>query len=160
MILHYHQRLIEHRSNRPPTSQNNTKHKNLRKYLIVNFYNISCTGTKYWISLGFKGQEISLVYFGTSQKPNRYLGKISPHSQYKGAVAGFLPTTESNLRTAMGVEICKSFHYRPHLQTACKDVYRSVWRDVLAICSDLKRGVNGLQIYKGHSICLTAQFEY
>ena len=25
----------------------------------------------------------------------------------KGAVAGFLPTTESNLRTALGVEICK-----------------------------------------------------
>ena len=24
----------------------------------------------------------------------------------KGAVAGFLPTTESNLRTALGVEIC------------------------------------------------------
>ena len=25
----------------------------------------------------------------------------------KGAVAGFHPTTESNLRTALGVEICK-----------------------------------------------------
>ena len=28
-------------------------------------------------------------------------------SFHKGAVAGFLPTTESNLRTALGVEICK-----------------------------------------------------
>ena len=45
----------------------------------------------------------------------------------KGAVAGFVPATESNLRTAMGVEICKAFYYRPHfLQTACKDVYGSV----------------------------------
>ena len=75
-------------------------------------------------------------------------------------MAGFLPTTGSNRRTAMGVEICKSFHYRQHLQTTCKDVYRSVCRDMLAICSDLKRGVNGLQIYKGYSICLTVQFEY
>ena len=45
----------------------------------------------------------------------------------KGAVAGFVPTTESNLRTAMGsVEICNAFYYPPHLQTACKDIFRSV----------------------------------
>ena len=70
------------------------------------------------------------------------------HISDKGAVAGFLPTTESNLRTAMvgslAVEICKSFYYRPHLQTACKDVYRSVQQDVLGICSDQKRDKNCL----------------
>ena len=59
-------------------------------------------------------------------------------------MAGFLPTTESNLRTAMGVEICKSFYYGLHLQTTCKDVYRSVWRDVLGICSDQKHDRKGL----------------
>ena len=47
-------------------------------------------------------------------------------SKYKDAGACLLPTTELNLRTAMGVEICKLFFYHPHLQTGCKDVYRSV----------------------------------
>ena len=61
-------------------------------------------------------------------------------------MAGFLPTTELNLRTAMGVEICKSFYYRSHLQTACKDVYRSVHRDVLGICSVQKWDRKVLQI--------------
>ena len=34
---------------------------------------------------------------------------LYPKVQYlnKGAVAGFLPATELNLRTALGVEICK-----------------------------------------------------
>ena len=62
--------------------------------------------------------------------------------KYKGAVAGFLPTTESNLRTAMGVEICKLFYYGP----PCKDVYRSVQQAVLGMCSDQKCDMKALQI--------------
>ena len=46
-------------------------------------------------------------------------------------MAGFLSTTKSNLWTAMGIEICKSFYYRPH---------------VLGICSDQKCDKKGLKI--------------
>ena len=45
-------------------------------------------------------------------------------------MAGFLLTMESNLSTAIDVEICKVFYYRLDLQTVCKDVYRSVVRYV------------------------------
>ena len=74
------------------------------------------------------------------QKSKTTIGLVNAQSvRNKGAVAGFLPTTESNLRTAMGVEICKLLYYRLHLQTACKDV-------VLGICRDQKRDMKALQI--------------
>ena len=76
-------------------------------------------------------------------------------------MAGFLPTMELNLR--INQLVLKSVN-RSIIARICKPLakkfYRSVWRVVLAICSDQKRDANGLQIYKGYSICLTAQFEY
>ena len=58
----------------------------------------------------------------------------------KGPVAGFLPTTESNLRTALGVEICKlgiiARIWKP-LSGKSSDLCRE-----MGICSDVK----GLQI--------------
>ena len=62
----------------------------------------------------------------------------------KGAVAGFLPNTESNLWTVLGVEICKLFYYRPHLQ---KRLQICVARCVGYLqCSDQKRDKKVLQI--------------
>ena len=54
----------------------------------------------------------------------------------KGAVTGFLPTTESNLRTALGVEICKL----GIIACICKPLPKKLFSDLcseMAICSDV-----------------------
>ena len=52
-------------------------------------------------------------------------------------MAGFLPTTESNLRTALGVEICK-LGIIAHI---CKPLPEKLFRDLcrkMGICSDMR----------------------
>ena len=54
----------------------------------------------------------------------------------KGAVAGILPTTESNLRTALGVEICKLCI----IARICKPLPEKLFSDVcseIGICCDV-----------------------
>ena len=51
----------------------------------------------------------------------------------KGAVAGFFQTTESNVRTAMGVEICNLFYYRPHLQTPLAKKFKDLCSEMCHI---------------------------
>ena len=47
-------------------------------------------------------------HFGLNAIPGGYSLLANPRQMNnKGAVAGFLPTTESNLRTTLGVEMCK-----------------------------------------------------
>ena len=51
-------------------------------------------------------------------------------------MAGFLPTTESNLRTAVGVEICKL----GIIARICKPLPKKLFSDLcseMAICSDV-----------------------
>ena len=76
-------------------------------------------------------------------------------------MAGFVQTMESNLRTAMGVEICKAFYYHPHFCKPLAKTFTDLCSNMcLGICSDQKCDVSSLQIYKGYSICLTAQFQH
>ena len=61
------------------------------------------------------------------------LSKTKFISLNKGAVAGLFPTTESNVRTAMGVEICKLFYYRPHWQTPLAKKFKDLCSEMCHI---------------------------
>ena len=62
--------------------------------------------------------------------------QMCPKDRNKGAVAGFLPTTESNLRTALGFEICRL----GIIARICKPLPETLFSDLcseIGICSDV-----------------------
>ena len=60
---------------------------------------------------------------------------MTEQSRDKGAVAGFLPTTESNLGTALAVEICK-LGIITHIWKPLSGKFSDLCRE-MGICSDV-----------------------